>query len=39
MRSLDPLARRPYEGLEAETLQKVAQGRVDLQKIIAVQNE
>ena len=39
MRSLDPLARQPQKGLEAETLQKVAKSRVDLQKIIADQNE
>ena len=38
-RNLTQLARTAQRTLEAETLQKVVQGRVDLQKIIAVQNE
>ena len=38
-RSLVPLARRAQRSLEAETLQNVAQDRVDLQKMIAAQNE
>ena len=38
-RNLAQLARRAQRSLEAETLQKVVQGRVDLQKIIAGQNE
>ena len=39
MRSLVSLPRRCQRSLEAETLQKVAQNRVHLQKIIAVQNK
>ena len=39
LRSLTPLARRAQRSLEAETLQKVAQDRVDPQKIVAAQNE
>ena len=38
-RTLTSLARTAQRSLEAETLQKVVQGRVDLQKIIADQNE
>ena len=38
-RHLPSLARTAQRSLEAEALQKVVQGRVDLQKIIADQNE
>ena len=38
-RNLSELAQTAQRSLEAETLQKVVQGRVDLQKFIADQNE
>ena len=38
-RNLASLARRAQRSLEAETLQKAVQGRVDLQKMIADQSE